>query len=45
MRLVSIGISTRPTAMRSLKDIQRDILELEREADGLMAGILGSDGQ
>ena len=35
----------KPVAMRSLGDIQGDILELERETEGLMVGILGSEGQ
>ena len=35
----------KPVAMRSLAEIQGDILALERDTEGLMAGILGSDGQ
>ena len=35
----------RPVAMRLLDEIRGDILELERETEGLMSGILGSDGQ
>ena len=35
----------RPVAMRSLGEIRGDILELERETEGLMAGIIGSEGQ
>ena len=35
----------RPVAMRLLDEIRGDILELERKTEGLMSGILGSDGQ
>ena len=34
----------KPVAMRSLDEIRGDILGLESETEGLMAGILGADG-